>query len=83
LPGRWAEIRPPSELELKGTSVLMIELNEVSAKVRTGPPKDDEEDYAMPVWAGVLPIETRFGAPIADAKLPAGIGVPKYLKDRE
>jgi len=83
LPGRWAEIRPPSELELKGTSVLAIELNEVSAKVRTGPPKDDEEDYALPVWAGVLPIETHFGTPIADAKLPAGIGVPEYLKDRD
>jgi nitroimidazol reductase NimA-like FMN-containing flavoprotein (pyridoxamine 5'-phosphate oxidase superfamily) len=82
LPGRWAEIREPSELELKGTSVLSIELNEVSAKVRTGPPKDDEEDYALPVWAGVVPIETRFGTPVPDEKLREGIGVPEYVKDR-
>ena len=81
LPGRWAEIREPTEQELKGTSVLVIELNEVSAKVRTGPPIDDAEDYVLPVWAGVLPMEAKFGEPLADPKLTANIGVPDYLKD--
>lgn len=80
LPGRWAEIRGPSEQELKGTSVLAIELEEVSAKVRTGPPADDKEDYALPVWAGVLPIEIKFGEPAADPKLTAKVGVPEYVK---
>ena len=80
MPGRWAEIREPTEQELKGTSVLVIELNEVSAKVRTGPPIDDAEDYALPVWAGVLPMEAKFGEPQADPKLTADIGVPDYLK---
>jgi nitroimidazol reductase NimA-like FMN-containing flavoprotein (pyridoxamine 5'-phosphate oxidase superfamily) len=81
LPGRWAEIREPSESELRQTSVLAIDLNEVSAKVRIGPPKDDEEDYALPVWAGVLPMEVKFGEPIADPKLTSGAGVPAYVKN--
>lgn len=80
LPGRWAEIREPSEKELKGTSVLAIDLKEVSAKVRTGGPKDDEEDYALDVWAGVVPIEHRFGAPVPDERLRAEIRVPDYVE---
>ena len=80
LPGRWAEIRGPSEQELRQTSVLVIELNEVSAKVRTGPPKDDEQDYALPVWAGVLPIEMKFGEPVPDPELRVTPGVPEYVK---
>lgn len=81
LPGRWDEIRGPSEKELKQTSVLVIELDEVSAKVRTGPPHDDEEDYALPVWAGVLPMEVKFGEPVPDPQLASGKGVPNYVKN--
>lgn len=80
LPGRWDEIRGPSDKELEQTSVLVIELDEVSAKVRGGPPHDDEQDYALPVWAGVLPMEVRFGKPEADAKLAGGVGVPEYVR---
>ena len=78
-PGRWAEIRWPTEQELKATTVLALPLTEASAKVRTGPPIDDEEDYALPVWAGVLPLELTPCAPIADPRLPAGISVPDYV----
>jgi uncharacterized protein len=68
-PGRSVEVRPPTPLELKGTSVLRLPIEEASAKVRTGPPVDDEEDYALPVWAGVLPLSLRPGAPVADPRL--------------
>ena len=78
-PGRWAEIRWPTEQELKATTVLALPLTEASAKVRTGPPIDDEEDYALPVWAGVLPLDLTPQAPIADPRLPAGIPVPDYV----
>ena len=69
VPGRWALIRPPSPQELKATSVLRLRLQEVSAKVRTGPPIDDEPDYTLPVWAGVVPISTTVGTPVPDPKL--------------
>jgi nitroimidazol reductase NimA-like FMN-containing flavoprotein (pyridoxamine 5'-phosphate oxidase superfamily) len=75
LPGRWAEVRPPSRSELKGTAVVRIAIESASAKVRTGPPADDEEDLALPVWAGVLPAALRFGEPVADPKLAAGTPV--------
>ena len=78
-PGRWQDVRPPSEKELKSTTVLAIPLDEVSAKVRTGPPLDDQEDYALPVWAGVLPLELTPGAPLADERLPKEIAVPEYV----
>jgi nitroimidazol reductase NimA-like FMN-containing flavoprotein (pyridoxamine 5'-phosphate oxidase superfamily) len=78
-PGRWAELRPITGQELKATTVLRMPIVEGSAKVRTGPPKDDEEDYAWPVWAGVLPIHTVLGAPIPDARLPETIQRPEYL----
>jgi hypothetical protein len=77
--GRWEEIRQPSEKELAGTTVLAIPLEEVSAKVRTGPPLDDEDDYALPVWAGVLPLELTPAAPLADERLPKEIAVPEYV----
>jgi nitroimidazol reductase NimA-like FMN-containing flavoprotein (pyridoxamine 5'-phosphate oxidase superfamily) len=80
LPGRWDEIRGPSEKELKQTSVLVIDLDEVSAKVRGGPPHDDEEDYALPVWAGVLPMEVKFGEPEPDPQLADGARVPEYVR---
>ena len=65
-PGRWEQVRGPSEVELKQTSVMAMDLVEVSAKVRTGPPVDDAEDYALPVWAGVVPVKLEKGEPIRD-----------------
>ncbi len=72
IPGRWGEVRPPSPQELKGTSVLAMGLAEASAKVRSGPPVDDPEDYPLPVWAGVLPLELVAGEPEADARVAQG-----------
>ena len=69
IPGRWPEIRWPNELELKATSVLKLPIEEASAKIRTGDPKDDEEDYAMDIWAGVLPLSVVPGEPIDDSRL--------------
>lgn len=80
LPGRWAEIRGPTRKELNATAVLALPIDEASAKVRTGPPADDEEDYAMPIWAGVLPLSLGAGPPIPDPRLPEGVPVPAYLK---
>ncbi len=71
-PGRWDEARTPNEVELKQTSVLELEIQEASAKIRTGGPIDDEEDLALDLWAGVLPCQTAWGEPIPDALLPAG-----------
>jgi hypothetical protein len=78
IPGRWNEVREPTEAELKATTVLSLPLVEVSAKVRSGPPIDDEEDYALGVWAGVLPLKIAAGAPINDPRLPEGIEPPSY-----
>lgn len=77
--GRWDEIRWPNEQEMKGTTVLAVPLEEVSAKVRVGGPVDDEEDYSMPVWAGVLPLAQTTGAPVPDERLKAGTAVPEYV----
>jgi len=81
-PGRWDDARQPTEQELKGTSVLAVPLAEASAKIRTGPPKDEEEDYALPVWAGVVPLRVAAGAPEPDPALPADVAarVPQYLR---
>ncbi len=73
LPGRFAEVRPPSEAELKATTVLRLPIREASAKVRTGPPVDDEEDYALPCWAGVVPLATQAGPPVPDPRLDPGV----------
>jgi hypothetical protein len=72
IPGRWAEVRPPGEKELKGTSVLAMDLDECSAKRRGGPPEDDEGDYDLPVWAGVIPLQTVAGQPTPDPRMPDG-----------
>lgn len=80
LPGRWAEIRGPSRKELNATKVLVLPITEASAKVRTGPPLDDEDDYALPVWAGVLPLSVAAGKPVPDARLPATTPLPPYLR---
>jgi nitroimidazol reductase NimA-like FMN-containing flavoprotein (pyridoxamine 5'-phosphate oxidase superfamily) len=79
VPGRWADVRPPTAQELKATSVLCLPLEEASAKLRTGQPVDDEADYAMDVWAGVLPLELRARAPEADPRLTPGIAPPRYI----
>jgi uncharacterized protein len=79
IPGRWDDVREPSEQELKGTSVLALPLVEVSAKVRTGPPKDDEEDMALSVWAGELPLRIMAGSPVDDPLLSAGFRPPAYV----
>lgn len=76
--GRWQEIRPPNESELKATSVLKVPLAEASAKVREGAPIDDEEDYALNCWAGVIPFSTTYSAPEPDPKLRDGIEAPQY-----
>jgi uncharacterized protein len=70
VPGRWDEVRLPTDQELKATSVLALALDEVSAKVRTGPPIDDDEDYALPIWAGVVPVLTKVGEPVSDGRMP-------------
>ena len=78
--GRWADVRSPSEEELRATMVLSLPIDEVSAKVRTGPPVDDEEDYAMRVWAGVLPLSLDAHAAIADPRMPADAAIPAYAR---
>jgi nitroimidazol reductase NimA-like FMN-containing flavoprotein (pyridoxamine 5'-phosphate oxidase superfamily) len=79
MPGRWRDVRPPTRGELKATTVLSFSLEEASAKVRTGPPLDDEADYAGEVWAGVLPLRLSAGEPIDDPRLPDGVEVPAYV----
>jgi len=81
LPGRWDQARQPSERELKVTSVLRVPIEEFSAKVRTGPPVDDADDYSFPTWAGVIPLEMKAGAPIDDQRLEPGRAVPEYVKN--
>ena len=78
LPNRWDDSRQPSEKELKVTSVLRLPITEFSAKVRVGPPVDDEEDYAFPTWAGVIPLEMNSGTPIRDERCEQEL--PAYLK---
>ena len=77
--GRWNDVREPTEQELKATTVLVLPLEEVSAKVRTGPPIDDEEDYNLPVWAGVVPLQLVAGEPVPDPRLASGIAAPEYV----
>ena len=77
--GRWNDVRGPSEKELKATAVLKFSIEEASAKIRQGPPLDDEEDYSLPVWAGVLPLKLEAKTPIPDSRLPDGAEVPDYV----
>jgi nitroimidazol reductase NimA-like FMN-containing flavoprotein (pyridoxamine 5'-phosphate oxidase superfamily) len=81
LPGRWDDSRQPNERELKATSVLRVPIEEFSAKVRVGPPIDDEEDYSFPTWAGVVPLEMVAGKPIDDARLLPGRRAPEYARN--
>jgi uncharacterized protein len=80
LPGRWNDARQPNEKELKATSILRLPLNEVSAKVRKGDVEDDAEDYALPVWAGIVPLRLVADAPVRDAQCGAGIPTPAYAE---
>lgn len=81
IPGRWADARQPNHKELKATAVVAIPMESASAKVRVGPPKDDEADYELPVWAGVLPIKQIIDTPEDDPRLEAGIQVPDYVQE--
>lgn len=87
IPGRWNEVRPPNTKELKATTVLAIEIDHASAKIRTGPPKDDKEDYDLDVWAGVIPVGMGIGAPVADDLLKKSIkmspSVRNYVKTND
>jgi nitroimidazol reductase NimA-like FMN-containing flavoprotein (pyridoxamine 5'-phosphate oxidase superfamily) len=78
IPGRWDDVRKPTDRELKATTVLSVPLEEVSAKVRTGPPIDDEEDYSLNIWAGVVPLKLVAGQPTNDPRLPSSIEPPSY-----
>jgi len=76
--GRWKDARQPNEKELKATSILRLPLTEVSAKIRSGPAEDDAPDYALPVWAGVIPLALTPGVPVRDEKCDASIPTPAY-----
>ena len=78
--GRWDEVREPNEKEMKQTAVLEFAIEEASAKVRTGGPIDDEDDYALPVWAGVLPLSLKSKKPLADERLAPATKVPNYIE---
>jgi len=80
VPGRWPDVRWPTELELKATSVLKLPIDEASAKIRTGGPIDDEEDYAMDIWAGVLPLKLAHDKPVDDVRLDNESSPPEYIR---
>ena len=81
VPGRTSHIRPMSDVDLKSTLVVALPITEASAKVRTGPPVDEPDDYALPIWAGVVPLTTRFGPPDPDPDRQADIAVPDHVAD--
>ena len=78
--GRWSDVREPCEKELQATTVLEFSMEEASAKIRSGPPLDDEADYALPVWAGVLPLELSAGTPLPDLRMTSAAAVPDYVR---
>jgi len=80
LPGHWPHMRPPNGQEMKATTVCRLNIEEASAKIRTGPPKDDDEDYALDCWAGVVPVRTVIGAPERDPLLRDDVADPAYLQ---
>ncbi len=82
LPGRWAESRPMIDKELRATAVLRVEIEAASLKARSGPPADEPEDYALPFWAGVIPLRVAASAPDGDPRLLEGVGVPASVKAR-
>lgn len=82
LPGRWNEVRLPNEMEMKATTVLAIKIETASAKIRTGPPKDDAEDYDLPIWAGILPATTIYHDPIADPAMKEPLSISESIYSR-
>ncbi len=80
IPGRWDEVRPPTAKELKAIEVLALPLDEASAKVRSGPPLDDEEDYELAAWAGVIPLQIDAAAPLPDPRLASGIALSAAVR---
>ena len=78
-PGRWDTLRPATEKELKATTVMSLAIDEASAKIRSGPPVDDEEDYALPIWAGVIPVRMEVGAPVPDPRNMDGVAPPDHI----
>jgi nitroimidazol reductase NimA-like FMN-containing flavoprotein (pyridoxamine 5'-phosphate oxidase superfamily) len=79
VPGRWSDVRPPDQKELRATALVALPIEEASAKVRTGGPVDDEEDYRLPAWAGVIPLSMRAGEAQADPRLAQDVPVPAYV----
>lgn len=79
VPGRWADAREPNETELRATAVIRVPIESASAKVRSGPPGDDEADYLLPVWSGVLALAQNWGPPQRDAQLAGDVILPDYL----
>jgi hypothetical protein len=79
VPGRWSDVRAPTEKELRATALVALPIDAASAKVRTGGPVDDEEDYELPAWAGVIPLSMQAGPAEADPRLPEGVPVPGYV----
>ena len=79
--GRWNDARKPTEQETNITTIIAIDIESASAKIRTGPAKDDEEDYSLPIWAGVMPVSMKFGEPVRDERLPETVSLPTYLKE--
>jgi nitroimidazol reductase NimA-like FMN-containing flavoprotein (pyridoxamine 5'-phosphate oxidase superfamily) len=80
IPGRWADVRAPNQKEIQQTTVLSLPISQASAKVRTGPPLDDEEDYGLPIWAGVIPLKLIGESPLADPRLPKNLSAPAYAQ---
>lgn len=78
-PGRWDDVRPMTEQEMKATAVVAVPIDQAVAKVRAGEPKDEPEDIGFPAWAGVVPITESLGDPIAESNVPAGMPVPAYI----
>jgi nitroimidazol reductase NimA-like FMN-containing flavoprotein (pyridoxamine 5'-phosphate oxidase superfamily) len=81
MPGRWEDLRPPHQKEMRASTILSMEIEDAAAKIRTGMPNDDAEDYELPIWAGIVPISKSAGEPEDDPKLLPGVNRPGYLRD--
>jgi len=79
MPGRWPDVRPPDAVELKQTTIVAVAIESASAKIRSGPPKDDEADLDLPAWAGIVPLRQAAGPPAADAHVAPDADVPEYI----